>query len=414
MRLLLATAAAVVALAAPATAGSGEVLVTDATGPVTPVMADHLTDAVAAAEERGAAALLVRLDTPGGLGTSMRDIVKVFLDSEVPVLVWVAPPGAGAASAGYIIASAADVLAMAPGTNIGAATPIDLQGGEVLDKVVNDAVSYAEAVADAQGRDVAFAEEAVRDGASLPAEEAVERGVADFLAESEEEVLAGSDVVPPDAPTERYEPSWTRRLLQLIADPNLAFIFMSIGSLALLYEVAQPGIGAGAAVGITLLVLGMFSLSVLPVSWAGVALLVLAGGLFLAEVFAPGIGVAAAGGTVALVLAGIFLFQTPTGIGVDLAVVIPTAVVVGAAALGAAYLVARSRSRPSQMGADQLVGEEAVVRRSSSGAVQVFVGGAWWRVRDASGRPLEDGTPVTVRAREDLELVVEPRQEERT
>ncbi len=130
------------------------VLFTDASGPVTPVMADHLSDAVTVAKRDGHAALLVRLDTPGGLVTSMREIVKTFLNADLPIIVWVAPPGAGAASAGYVIASAAHVTAMAPGTNIGAATPIDLEGGEVLDKVLNDAASYARALAELRGRNV--------------------------------------------------------------------------------------------------------------------------------------------------------------------------------------------------------------------------------------------------------------------
>lgn len=390
-----------------AAAAEGEVLVTEATGAVTPVMAAHLVDAVAAAEDGGYAALYIRMDTPGGLQTSMREIVQTFLSADVPIVVHVAPPGAGAASAGYIIATAAHTITMAPGTNIGAATPIDMEGGEVLDKVVNDAVSYATAVAEARGRSLEFAEEAVRDGASVRAEEAVERDVADLVAETRDDVFAAVDAIPDGASTVAFEPSWVRRFLQRIADPNLAFLFLSIGTLALLYEVANPGLGAGAAVGVTLIILAMYSLSVLPVNWAGVALIVLALALFTAEIFAPGIGVAAAGGTLALLLGGLFLFQRPTGIGVDWTVLAPTVVLAGLAAVGVAVIAARSRSAPSEMFTDQLVGDHGTVRTTHDGVPQVFVGGSWWRVR-APDTDLRDGDRVVVTRREDLDLIVEP------
>lgn len=399
------------------------VLFTEATGAVTPVMDDHLTDAVATAERDGHAALLVRLDTPGGLVTSMREIVKTFLNAEVPVIVWVAPPGAGAASAGYIITSAAHVAAMAPGTNVGAATPIDLQGGEVGDKVVNDAVSYARALAELRGRNAEFAEQAVREGRSVSAEEAVALGVVDLLARARpelldeidgREVLLGEDrrvaLHTANAELVTYDTSIVRRLLQAVADPNIAFLLMSLGTLALLYELAQPGVGAAGIVGVISILLGLFALSVLPTNLVGAALLGLAVALFIAELFVPGVGVLAAGGAVSLLLAGLFLFRRPTGIGVDLAVLAPTVVLCGLAAAGLAVLAARSRRRPPASGADVLVGSVGQVRRVDGVGAQVFVDGAWWSAR-STGAPLVPGANVRVVGRRNLELVVEPEED---
>ncbi|HEX2028480.1 MAG TPA: ATP-dependent Clp protease proteolytic subunit, partial [Nitriliruptorales bacterium] len=303
LRVLVAVSASmlVLLLAIPARAQDATVLATEATGPVTPVMADHLRDALDRAQRDAHAALLVRLDTPGGLVTSMRTIVQTFLNAAVPVVVWVAPSGAGAASAGYLITSAAHVAVMAPGTNIGAATPIQLEGGEVLDKVVNDAASYARAVAEVHGRDVEFAEEATREGASLAADEAVDRGVVDLVAGTRTQLLEALDgrevrlaagrhatLQTAGATVVAYDASWVRRLLQRLADPEIAFLLLSIGTLALVYELAQPGVGAGAAVGVILILLALYALSVLPVSATGLALLALAVALFVGELFVPG------------------------------------------------------------------------------------------------------------------------------
>ncbi|MGH3442711.1 MAG: NfeD family protein [Nitriliruptorales bacterium] len=422
--LLVAWAVAVL-LAPAALAAEGRVLVADATGPVTPVMDAHLADAVARAERDGYEALLVRMDTPGGLVSSMREIVKTFLNADVPIVVWVTPSGAGAASAGYVIATASHVLAMAPGTNIGAATPIDMEGGEVLDKIVNDAVSYAQAVAEERGRSLEFAEEATRDGRSVASNEAVEIDVADLLAATQEELFEAIDgrevALPGDrttrlatagAGTDLFELSWTRRVLQALADPNLAFIFLAIAPLAIIYEFAQPGFGAGAVAGVILIILALFSLSVLPVSWAGVALLILAIALFAIEAFVPGIGVAAAGGSAALLLAGLFLFQRPTGIGVDLTVLLPTVIVVGLAAAGLAVVARRSWSAESVTGMAAMTGQAAAIERASGNTGQVMLEGAIWSVRSRNGEELEPGAQVRVVDQEGLTLVVVPEKPE--
>ena len=326
---------------APAGAQTGEgrptVLVTSVDDPITPVIADHLADVVSTAEDEGYAAVVVEMDTPGGLDTAMRDIVQTFLRAEVPVVVHVTPSGARAASAGALIAWSSHVVAMAPGTTIGAATPVDLEGGEVGDKVVNDAAAYARAVAEERGRDVEVAAEAVTEGRALSASEAVDEDVADLVAVDRPELLElvdGTRVELPDgtvvtldtadAEVVEQDMSAFRRLLQWLADPNLAFLFMSLGTLAIIYEIATPGIGVGGGLGAVLLVLALFSLAVLPVDAVGLIFLAVAAVLFGVEVAVPGIGAAAALGAVSLALAGVFTFRDEgPGVSLSLAAVVP-------------------------------------------------------------------------------------------
>jgi membrane-bound serine protease (ClpP class) len=348
----------------------------------------------------------------------MRDIVQSFLNSGVPVVVYVSPKGARAASAGAIITLASHVAAMAPGTSIGAATPIDLQGGDLAQKVINDAASYAESIAEERGRNVEFAVDAVRKGRSVAANEALELGVVDLIALDRAELLDALDgraieLGAGDTVTLRTEGAelvvvelgLARSVLQWLSDPNLAFLFISIGTLAILYELANPGFGGGAIVGVILLVLAFTALSVFPVNAAGVILLVLAAGLFVAELFVPGIGVFAAGGTVALVLAGLFLFRGP--IGVDPIVLLPTAVVAGGGALALGRVAWRSRRLAGSTGAEGIVGSRGTVRSVEGDQALVFLQGAWWTARAADGT-LRRGEPIRVVDMDGLRLVVEP------
>jgi membrane-bound serine protease (ClpP class) len=416
--------AGLVLLAVPATAQQAgtTVLVAQVDGIITPVMADHLADAAAAAVAGGHAALLVELDTPGGLETSMREIVQTFLTSNVPVIVYVSPPGARAASAGSVMTLAAHVAAMAPGTNIGAATPIALEGGEVIDKVIEDSAAYVAAIAEARGRDVDFAVATVRDGRSITASQALEIGVIDVIAASREEVLAAADgmtvTLEPGghevtldtggAVAVEYELSGVRRLLQALADPNFAFLFLSLGTLAVLYELANPGAGIGGALGAIMLILAFFSLSVLPMNIAGILLLVLAIALFVAELFVPGVGVFAGGGAIALVASGLFLFQRPTGIGVDLSFLLPLPVLVGIGSVVIGRLVWRSqRSARPQGLVGALDGETGVVRSADGRRGRVFVGGSLWKAY-TEGPELRVGDRIRVKRMDGIELVVEP------
>jgi membrane-bound serine protease (ClpP class) len=421
---LLATAALAWLIGfAGAAAGQGStVLVTRVDGTITPVIADHLGDGVAAAERDGHAAYLVELDTPGGLDTSMREIIKAFLGADVPVVVYVTPSGARAASAGALITFAAHVAAMAPGTTIGAATPVALQGGEISDKVINDAAAFAETVAAQRGRNTNFAIDTVREGRAVTAEEAVRLDAVDLLAASRAELLeqldgrtvkvaSGNTVTLRTAGATTVEQDFGlfRRLLQLLADPNLAFLFLSLGTLAIIYELANPGIGFGGIAGAIFLLLGFFALSVLPINLVGVLLLALAAALFIAELFVPGVGVFAAGGTVALILGGLFLFDG--AVRIDPVVLVPVALVVGGGSVLAGRMAWRARRAPSVSGREGLLGRHAVVRTADGLIGQVLLDGAWWTVRSRNA-PLTPGERVRVVDLDGLELIVEPNKEE--
>src|SRR5919106_5512757 len=394
-----------------ARAGARTVLVAEVDGIITPVIADHLREGVARAEEENHHAFLVELDTPGGLDASMRDIIQTFLGTDVPVVVHVAPSGARAGSAGTLITMSAHIAAMAPGTTIGAATPVDLEGGDIEQKIIEDAAAYAESVARTRGRDTEFAVDAVREGRSVTAEEAERIGVVDLLAPDRAELLQAIDgetvsistgaeltLETREARLIPHELGAFRSVLQWLADPNLAFLFMSLGTLAIIYELANPGFGGSAIVGVILILLALFALAVLPVNALGGLLLVLAAILFGVEVFSPGIGAAAAGGTASLVLGGLFLFRGR--VGGDPEGLVPVAIVVG-------RLAWRTRRLAPTTGAGGLLGSVAVVRSATGTTGQAMVQGAWWNVK-TTGQRLREGATVRVVDVEGLDLVVEP------
>lgn len=423
LALLLLGSAVWLLVAAPVHAQTPSVATTTVTGPITPVTADHLSDVIDLAAERGHGALIVQLDTPGGLVASMRTIVQDFLAAPLPVIVHVAPAGADAGSAGTFITMAAHVAAMAPATTIGAATPVDLEGGEVGDKVVNNAAAYAEAIAQERDRDVEFAVAAVRDGAAITADEAVERNVVDLIAADLDDLLDAIDgmqitlaggrqvtLQTADATLDALEPSFARRILAGLADPNVAFILLSLATLAILYEIANPGVGAGGVTGAVALILGLYALSALPTSMAGIALLIVAGVLFAIEVVVPGIGVAAAGGTIALFLGGLFLFPRPTGIGVDLWVLLPSVAVAAATAVLIGVAASRLRAMPKTTVSDTLIGRHAAVFGAEDHP-RVRIDGTVWRVRSQGDEPLYEGQAVTVVDRDNLDLLVVPERD---
>lgn len=411
------TAGVLLLTAFSAQAQEPNVVVTDIDGPITPVVANHIEAAVEAAAETGAV-LVVRIDTPGGLDTSMRDIVQTFLNAPIPVVTYVQPQGARAASAGTFITMAAHVAAMAPATSIGAATPVDLQEGQAADeKIINDAASFAITVAERRGRDAEFAEAAVRQGTSITASQALEQGVVDLIADNLADLLTAIDGMAVDiqgrevvlqtanAIPELYEMSTFLRILAVIADPNLAILFLSIGTLAVIYEAANPGLGFAGVAGVILLLLGFFALAVLPVQAAGVALLVLAIALFIGEIFVPGIGVLAAGGAIALVLAGLFLFEGP--LRVSPPVLWPTAVLMGLVATMAGRAAVKARLRPATTGPETLVGSKVKLVGADNGEWTTFVQGTWWNVRAVGSSP-RPGEEMQVVAVDGLDLIVEP------
>ena len=362
-------------LAAPGEARSTTVLTARVEGPITPVVADHLKDGVQRAAREGHQAFLVEMDTPGGLLTSTDRIVSAFLNTGVPVVVYVAPTGARAASAGTFITFAADVAAMAPGTTIGAATPVSLQGGQKAEgKIVEYSAARIRSIAQQRGRNVGFAEETVRKGRAVTSEDALKLNAINLIAADRAQLLEQLDgrevklgtgqtvtLRTADAAVVAYDMGAMRKLLQLLADPNLAFLLLSIGTLAVIYELATPGIG-----------------------------------------------VFAGGGVITLLLAGMFLFED--SIRVSPAVLWPTALLVGGGTLLAGRLAWRARRAEPTSGKEMLLAAEGVVRRAEGRTGQVFVEGAWWSAR-AAEQPLSDGQHVRVVAVEDLTLIVEPIEE---
>ncbi|QBI21718.1 nodulation protein NfeD [Egibacter rhizosphaerae] len=400
---------------------AGSVLAIEMDGTVTPAMRDHLERAIDDAAAADARAVLVTLDTPGGQLETTREIVDLILGADVPVLVHVAPTGARAGSAGTFITYAAHIAAMAPGTTIGAATPVDGDGEEVLDKFVEDSASYIRVLAEERDRDVEFAVSAVREGTSISSEEADDRGAIDVLEDDRRGLLEAADgrevtvasgettLDTAEAPVVERELGFARQVLQAIANPDLAFIFLSLGVLGILYEFANPGAGLGGAVGAVMLILAFYSLSVLPTTLAGVALLALAGALLLGELFAPGVGALAGGGAIALVVAGLLLFEQPTGLGISWWVLFPTVLLAGLGAVGIGVVAARTRTRPVRStGPQRLVGHVTEVRRITRRPteVQVYLDGSWWQAR--SDEPLEEGQEVRVEGVEGLVLRVAP------
>ncbi|WP_244283255.1 NfeD family protein [Streptomyces flavidovirens] len=395
-------------------------LLTRVEGTITPVVADHIEEGLRIAERERHAALLVETDTPGGLLQSTREIVKDVFASGIPVIVYVAPSGARAASAGAYITLSAHVAAMAPGTHIGAGTPVSGQGEEASDKVINDAVAFAVSIAEQRGRNTDFARDMVRDGTAVSDQEALRTDVVDLVAPSRDALLTELDgrrvtVGPADAERQvvlqtagarvvEHHLGFFGELRQLLASPELAFLFLSIGTLAVIYELAGPGMGFAGITGAILLVLGFVALSVLPFNVAGLLLLGLAAALFVAEVLTPGVGIFAAGGTVSLVLAGVLLFRGE--LGVDPAVLWPTAVVVGGGSVLAGRLAWRARRAPATTGHEGLLGRQAVVRRVDGGTGQVLLEGAWWTVLGRKS-PVTEGQHIRVVDRDGLRLIVE-------
>jgi membrane-bound serine protease (ClpP class) len=388
---------------------------------ITPVIADHVDDGLRKAAAGRYAAYVIELDTPGGLVTAMRDIVEDMLASTVPVIVYISPSGGRAGSAGAFISLAAHVVVMAPGTTIGAATPVGLEGQEVSDKIVNDAAAQAEALAKLRGKDAKFAGEMVREGRSVDVAEALRLGIADGTAadlgraleaaHGREVTVAGERRTTVDtagAAVVRQDLGFLRKVLQKLADPNLAFLLLTLGTLGLIYELATPGVGVAGATGATALLLALFSLSVLPVNVVGLLLLLVAAGLFIAELFVPGTAGFAFGGAAVLVLAGVFLFDDAEGVSVDLTTVLPVAVVMFAAAVLAGRVAYRTRHLPSTAtGADVFTDRVVRIAEARGESGRTFTEGAWWTVRSV-GTPLVGGASARVVGMDGLVLLVEP------
>ncbi|MXP62466.1 nodulation protein NfeD [Roseomonas sp. M0104] len=392
-------------------------------GGIGPGVAGYVEAGLARAAGEGTALVVLRLDTPGGLDAAMRRIVQAMLASPVPVAAWVAPRGARAASAGLLILSAAQVAAMAPGTATGAATPVLLGGGQEGDrdpmraKRVNDAAAYARGLAEYHGRNPDWLEKAVREAASVPAEEAVRLGVADFVAADLPALLAtmeGRRVRMPSGPlvletsglaVERLDPGWRDRLLTAISDPNIAYLLLMIGLGGLILEVAAPGFGLGGVVGGIALLLGLFALNLLPVDLTGLALMALGAAMLVAEAFIPAFGLLGFGGLAALVLGAVIAFDFGTpGFALSPVVVVSSAALLALLLAATMWSVLRARRRAVRTGAQGMIGAAGRVLEWSGRSGTVLVHGERWSA--SAPAALAPGQPVRVMARQGLRLTV--------
>ena len=384
-----------------------EVTIIELEGPINPGAAAFLTRGLEDAEKSGSELVIIRLDTPGGLVPSMRSMVKGIMNSPVPVVVYVAPKGAGAASAGVMITVSAHVAAMAPGTNIGAAHPVGAGGKDIdkdmSEKVVNDMASYGRGIAQDKGKNAEWVEKAIRESVSITAEEAVEKKVIDLVAADIDELLKLLDgreiqlkqgkvtLKTKDLAKLYHKPGFRDTVLRIIGDPNIAYILMMIGLAGLYFELAQPGAVFPGVIGAISLILAFYSFQTLPVNYAGLLLIALAVIFFIAEIKVASYGILSLGGIVSLTLGSIMLFED---VGVSLRLMAPTIVLIGGFFVIVSTLAFRAyRSKP-QSGIEGLIGEVGIVQKPVDPEGLVFVHGEYWRA--ISSEKLEPGEMVAV------------------
>ncbi len=411
-------------------------------GAIGPATADYIVRGLKRADADDAQLVVLRMDTPGGLDTSMRVIIKDILASPVPVASYVAPGGARAASAGTYILYASHVAAMAPGTNLGAATPvaIDVPGmgappkpgngaakpaeGGAKDamsrKAMHDAAAYIRSLAQLRGRNTEWAEQAVREAVSLSATEALEKKVIDYVADDTEHLLnqlhgkkiklASGEVVTLDTvgvAIVSYEADWRTKLLSTITAPGVALILMMIGVYGLFFEFYNPGFGVPGVVGAICLLLGLYALQQLPVNYAGLALIVLGIGFMVAEAFVPSFGILGLGGIVAFVFGAVILIDTEVpGFGIPISLIFGLALISAVTIAAIVGLALRARARPIVSGGEELIGSEGEISSCESGKCWARVHSETWKVQ--STEQLTPGLPVRVTGRKELTLLVSP------
>ena len=401
-----------VLLAAPAAAAPtpAPVATVVVDGVISPVTLRLVESALAHAKAGGAQALVIQLDTPGGLERSMRAICQRLLNAEIPVIVWVGPTGARAASAGVFITMAAHVAAMAPATNIGAAHPVAVGGSidkESMRKIENDAAAFIRTIAGERGRNADWGEKAVRQSVSVTEREAVRLKVVDFVADSIPDLLSKLDgrtvktsrgpvtLATRQAVAKPIEIGFRDRVLAIITDPNVAYVLMMLGTLGLIFELSTPGAILPGVIGGISLILAFFAFQSLPINFAGLLLILFAIVLFIAEVKVTSHGVLAIGGIVSMALGSLMLYDAPeVGFRVSWRVMAPTVALTAGFFLFALTLGVRAFRRRPLLGVSGLVGQSGVARGALEPEGQVSVHGEIWRA--VADRPLADGTRVTV------------------
>jgi membrane-bound serine protease (ClpP class) len=412
------------ALAATGLFAAPKVIAVDIDGVIHPITVDLLTHALDQAASQNADAVLLRLNTPGGLLDATRQMNEKIVASRVPVIAYVTPSGGRAASAGFFILEAADVAAMAPGTNTGASSPVSLTGtmdDTMRHKVENDASAWLRSTVEKRGRNVELAETTIREASSFTEKEALDKHLIDLIAPSEQKLFAaldgrtitrfdgrqevlhvsGAEVVP-------YDLTLRERVISAIADPNIGFILLIVGALGIYVEFNSPGLILPGVAGGILLLMGASSLAVLPLSWVGVSLLLLGGTLFILEAHFASHGVLGTGGTLALILGALMLIDGPPEMRIRLVTALSVSIPFALITMFLLSLAIKARRNKSLMGGEGVLNEIGEARTALAPAGKVFVHGEYWDA--VSSSPVDLGGEVRVVAIDGMKLKVEPRE----
>ncbi|MGD8955701.1 MAG: nodulation protein NfeD [Chromatiaceae bacterium] len=468
--LLLGLCGVAMVIAAPGAGPSQRAVVLEIEGTIGPVAAQYFRSGLRKAQESGAQLLILRLDTPGGLDATMRDIVKDILSSRIPVACFVAPSGARAASAGTYILYACHIAAMAPATSLGSATPVQIggfpglpddepesgrgtpddspgagdadtkpeqaadptaaqdpetrrtsegSGSAMQRKIINDAASFIRGLAKLRDRDAQWAEQAVRNAENLTASEALERGVIDLVAENTADLLAqidgksvrvlGETVVldTADMSTEAFEADWRIKILSVITDPNVAYVLMLIGIYGLIYELANPGAMVPGVIGAIALITALFAFQALPVNYAGLALLALGVAFMVLEAFVPSFGALGIGGAIAFVIGSVILYRDEAGqVGVAIPLIGTFVILSLALFIGVVGYALKTRRRPVVSGREEMLLATGVAEEDFEHSGRVRIHSETWNAETL--QPVRRGQTVRVRSMEGLRLTVEP------
>ncbi len=400
------------------------VIVVKIDGAINPIVAHFVSAEIESANSHQESLIVIEMDTPGGLDTSMRQIIKAIQSSRVPVATYVSPSGSRAASAGTFITIASHIAAMAPGTNIGAAHPVNLMGGGGQDKtmehkVVNDAAAYIRALAEKRGRNAHWAEMAVVKSVSISAEEAKKLAVIDLVAGNLDALLMAIDgreikldsgtvtLQTKGKPILYREMSKRQKILDIISSPNVAYILMMMGMVGLYFELSSPGLILPGVIGGISIILALFAMQALPIDYAGLMLMVLGVIMFIAEINVMSYGLLSIGGAISIFLGSLMLMDTddPT-MQISRMILYPTFFFSIAMSLGILYLATRARGRKVITGMEGMIGEMGIVKTELNPMGTVFVHGETWTA-ECEGQ-IAEGTPITVKSMDGLKIIVEP------
>ncbi|WP_457643278.1 NfeD family protein [Persephonella sp.] len=404
----------------------GEVVVANWNDPVSPVMADYIKRVVEKAEKENAKLVVIRLDTPGGLESAMRDVVKTIMNTHIPVAVYVAPAGARAASAGAIITISADIAVMAPSTNIGSASPVQMTGREMDEtmkrKIVNDMVAFVRSIAKEKGRNPEVVEKMITQSLNLSAEEALKKGVIDFIASdinqliekvSGKEIKKKNAVIKIDLKKDEkivyVEKDFREKLLTILANPTLAYLLLMIGFYGIFFELYNPGSVIPGVIGAISILLALYALNAIDVNWLGVLLIMLGILFFILELITPTFGALAVSGVIALLIGSIILIDPHSPYGdIPLKVIVPVVLFSSAFFLAVAYLGLKAQTRKTATGKEGMIGKRGTAETDIDPKGKVFVEGELW---DAySDEPIKKGDEVEIVAVEGLRLKVRKAQ----